>query len=203
LAGPGHFTYDLYAGNGARILDGQLEMENAGNVNSHTATGTRLGYEFKDGPLDTLWVGIHAFDEQIDNFSGGVRTAQTDVRVIGGFLHWTPGDWELIGEYYGFHNKPHDGTGPSHTSNAWFFEADYTLFGRLTPLVRYERDSLNQQDNYFENLAGGKSYSRTLIGVRYDLTPETAIKVDANHTNARRDGGQAYNEGHVQVAIRF
>jgi hypothetical protein len=42
-----------------------------------------------------------------------------------------------------------------------------------------------------------------LIGLRYDLTPQAAIKVDADHTDAKRDGGQDYNEAHVQVAIRF
>lgn len=201
--GAGHFTYDVYAGNGDRILDGELDMQNAGNVDSHTTTGARLGYEFKGGPLDTLWVGIHGFNEEIDNFSNGVRTGQTDVRMGGAFAHWTPGDWEIIGEYYAFNNKPHDAVGPSHSSTAWFVEADYTLFGWLTPLARFERDSLNQNDGYFQNLIGGKSYSRSLVGLRYDLTPQTAIKVDADHTDAKRDGGQDYNEAHVQVAIRF
>ena len=203
LVGPGHFTYDVYVGNGSRNLDGALDMQNAGNSDSHTATGTRLGYEFKGGPLDTLWIGLHAFSEEIDTYTSGVRTALNDVRVVGGFVHWTPGDWEIIGEYYGFDNKPHDTDDSRRSSNAWFLEADYTVFGLWTPMVRYERALFDQQDPYFSGLLGGRSYIRSLIGVRYDITPETAIKLDGNHTDARHDGGQQYNEVHLQVAIRF
>jgi Phosphate-selective porin O and P len=201
--GPGRFTYDAYLGNGSRILDGAIDMQNAGNADSHTAFGARLGYEFLGGALDSLWVGAHAFSEQIDNFISGVRTAQTDVKVFGAFGHWTPGDWELMSEYYRFDNKAHDGVGPSHESSAFYVEADYIFFGLITPLARFEQDTLSQNDGYFQYLLGGKSYKRSLVGVRYDLTPQTAIKIDANHTDMKRDGGQSYNEAHVQVAIRF
>ena len=55
--------------------------------------------------LDSLWLGVHALEEQVDNFASGVITARTDVKLYGGFFHWTPGDWELMGEYYGFDNR--------------------------------------------------------------------------------------------------
>jgi hypothetical protein len=74
---------------------------------------------------------------------------------------------------------------------------------RITPLARVERDSLSQTDGYFQYLQGGKSYTRNLIGVRYDLTPQTALKLDGDHTDATRDGGQSYRELHFQVAVRF
>jgi hypothetical protein len=201
--GPGRVTYDAYLGNGQRILDGALDMQNEGNADSHTALGTRLGYEFRGGRLESLWIGLHAVEEQVDNFVSGAITARTDVRIVGGFLHWTPGDWELMGEYYGFTNSAHDATSASHASNAWYAEANYTLWGLITPLARFERDSLSQHDGYFQFLQGGKSYTRTLLGVRYDLTPQTALKLDGNHTDATRNGGQAYNELHLQVAVRF
>ncbi len=201
--GPGRITYDAYLGNGQRILDGALDMQNEGNADAHTAFGGRLGYEFRGGALDTLWIGLHGFDEQVDNFVSGVMTAATNVKVIGGFFHWTPGNWELLGEYYGFQNRAHDGSGPSHSSSAWYAEANYTFFGLITPLARYESDRLSQDDGYFQYLQGGKSYQRELIGVRYDLTPQVALKLDGNHTDATRDGGQAYNEMHFQVAVRF
>jgi hypothetical protein len=201
--GPGRITYDAYFGNGQRILDGALDMQNEGNSDSHTAAGARLGYEFRGGALDSLWVGVHALEEQVDNFASGVITARTDVKLFGGFFHWTPGDWELMGEYYDFDNRAHDALGPSHSSTAWYAEADYTLYGRITPLARVERDLLSQHDGYFQYLLGGQSYTRNLIGVRYELTPQTALKFDANHTDATRNGGQAYKEMHFQVAVRF
>lgn len=203
VEGPGRITYDVYFGNGQRILDGQLDMQNEGNADSHTAYGGRAGYEFRGGPLDSLWIGFHGVDEEVDNFVNGIRTDRTDVKVLGGFFHWTPDNWEVMGEYYGFNNRPHDETGPSHSSKAWYAEANYTFFGRLTPLIRTERDSLSQHDGYFQYLQGGQSYTRIVIGARYDLTPQTALKLDANHTNATVDGGQSYRELHFQVAVRF
>jgi hypothetical protein len=200
--GPGRITYDVYFGNGQRILDGALDMQNEGNADSHTAAGGRFGYEFRGGPLDSLWIGVHGFQEQVDNFVNGMVTAQTDVKMAGGFFHWTPGDWELMGEYYGFDNRAHDQNGPRHSSTAWYTEADYTFYGRITPLARVERDSLSQTDGYFQYLQGGKSYTRDLLGVRYDLTPQTALKFDVDHTDTR-DGGQSYRELHFQVAVRF
>src|ERR1700692_4702914 len=145
-------------------------MQNAGNADSHTAFGARLGYESLGGALASLWVGAHAFSEQIDNFISGVRTAQTDVKVFGAFGHWTPGDWELMSEYYRFDNKAHDGVGPSHERSAFYVEAKYIFFVLITPLARFEQDTLSQHDGYFQYLLGGKSYKRSLVGVRYDLT---------------------------------
>lgn len=198
--GPGRITYDGYAGNGQRILDNALDMQNNGNTDSHTEVGGRLGYEFRGGALDSLWVGVHALSEEVPVFINGALVTRTDVKIVGGFLHWTPGDWELFGEYYGFDNRPHDGAGPSHSSNASYAEADYTFYGRITPLARVERDNLNQHDGYFQYLLGGLSYTRELIGVRYDLTPQTALKLDANHTH---ETSQSYHEMHFQVAFRF
>jgi hypothetical protein len=206
--GEGRITYDVYFGNGQRILDGgdhdgALDMQNEGNSDSHTAVGTRLGYEFRGGALDSLWVGVHALQEQVNNYSGADILARTDVKVVGGFAHWTPGDWEIIGEYYGFDNRAHDAATPSHSSSAWYAQAGYTFYGRLTPLARIERDTLSQTDGYFQYLLGGRSYTRDLVGLRYDLTPQTALKGDVSHTDAKRDGGTAYNEMHFQVAVRF
>jgi hypothetical protein len=201
--GPGRITYDVYLGNGQRILDGALDMQNEGNADAHTAFGTRLGYEFQGGSLDSLWIGAHALEEQVNNFVNGIVTARTDIKLLGGFFHWTPSDWELMGEYYRFDNHPHDAVGPSKSSTAWYAEADYTFYGRITPLVRLEQDSLSQSDGYFQFLQGGQSYKRTVLGVRYDLTPQTALKLDGNHTSASPEGSHAYNELHFQVAVRF
>jgi hypothetical protein len=194
-------TYDAYLGNGQRILDGALDMQNEGNADSRTAVGTRLGYEFRGGVLDTLWIGVHALEEEVENFQSGVMTARTDVKMVGSFLHWTPGDWELIGEYYGFDNRAHDQVTPGHSSAAWFAEADYSIFGRFTPLARIEHDRLSQNDGYFQYLQGGRSYTRDLVGLRYDLNPQTALKFDVDHTVPV--DAPTYREMHFQIAVRF
>ena len=182
--GPGRLTYDAYLGNGQRILDGALDMQNEGNADAHTSLGTRLGYEFRGGVLDTLWVGLHAFEEEVPNFVSGVMTAQTDVQVTGGFFHWTPGDWELIGEYYGFRNRAHDAPGPTYASSAWFAEADYTFLGLITPLVRFERGSSRRTMATFRICRAGGPISATWSAC---ATTDSAGGVQARREPHRRD----------------
>ena len=225
----GRVTYDLFIGNGSRNLindgiagtpqySGQLDMNNGGDDNWQTAVGFRAGYEFRGGALDTLWVGIHGLREEVVTYDPGVATgpisdsynggiAESMLQMVGGFAHWTPGNWEWMGEYYGFNNHAYVHPGVEspvgHTSSAWYAQGSYTWRGQYTPYARYEKTSFSQQDNYFYYMQGGQSYSRSLIGLRYDINPQTAVKIDGGHTNATTNGGQSYNEAHFQLAVRF
>ncbi|MFA9216265.1 MAG: hypothetical protein ACEQSK_04080, partial [Sphingomonadaceae bacterium] len=91
----------------------------------------------------------------------------------------------------------------SHSSWAGFAQVGKNIGADLTPYVRYEKASLNQADNYFLNQNSGRSYSRQVMGLRYELTPKTALKVELNHSDESKDGGQKYNEARMQVATRF
>jgi hypothetical protein len=49
----------------------------------------------------------------------------------------------------------------------------------------------------------GRSYTRALLGVRFDLSPKAALKLEWDHTDQTRDGGARFNEFLSQFAIRF
>ena len=205
----GRITYDLYTGNGSRILPsarvGALDMSSVGDSNGNHAVGGRLGYQFENGALDGLWIGVHALKEEIDAFLGATAapTSKNDVQIAGGFLQWDRGDLELIGEYYHFDNKELSNNDLKHSSSAGFVHLGYTLQGRFTPYLRYESGSFDQTDPYFSSQDGGKSYRRSVAGVRYDIDPSAALKVEGGHTDATRDGGERYNEFRLQLAVRF
>jgi len=78
-------------------------------------------------------------------------------------------------------------------------------FGSFTPYVRWESALLDQNDNYFGNLAPaiGASYRRDTGGLRYDLTSNTALKVEYNSSKFLDRGLNNYNEYRFQVAVRF
>lgn len=73
-------------------------------------------------------------------------------------------------------------------------------FGDILPYVRFEKALLDQADNYFLSQNSGRSYQRQALGLRYEIGPKTALKVEMNHTD---ESGTKYKEAQVQAAIRF
>jgi hypothetical protein len=61
---------------------------------------------------------------------------------------------------------------------------------------------LNQEDNYFALQTSGRSYTRYLAGLRYDLNPRAALTFELNRTK-QDDPLPDYNEVRIQYAIGF
>ncbi len=224
--GDGKLDYDAYVGNGQRILSGQLDFNGVRDDNNNKMIGGNLHYRFP-GALDGLILGTHAFREQVDSYADilvpGVITNTTQavgtsstpsnstmVTMFGAYGFYDADDWEIISEYYHFNDKNLSGNTGNHTSWASFAQIGRNLGGNWIPYARYEIAELNQADNYFysqtigsQTLGSGLSYKREVIGLRYDLTPKSALKVEVNHTDESKDGGQKYNEAMLQFATRF
>lgn len=222
--GLGRITYDLYFGNGSRILPdssgkGQIDMNSVGDDNGNHAYGGRFGYQFSDGPLDGLWIGVHGLKEEIDAYldssNSNSPTSKTQLAVLGAFEEWDVGNWEWLTEYYHFNNTTLlNTTGPSftpvassadgkHTSSAAYTQVSYLFQGRISPYLRYEVTNFDQADPYFTSLDGGLSFRRGLIGVRYDVSPAACVKLEMDRTDAKRDGGNWYTDARLQLAVRF
>ena len=74
----------------------------------------------------------------------------------------------------------------------------------LTPYGRYEKAALNQNDGYFSAMNSGRSYRRGSLGLRYDLNPTTALKLEFGRTTEVQATGDATSNGiRGQVAVRF
>ena len=83
----------------------------------------------------------------------------------------------MIAEYYLFDNRDTSGATRSHRSWAGFAQAGRT-FGLWTLYGRFEKTDFDQGDSYFNRLTGGRSYEKGLVGVRYELTPRAALKLE-------------------------
>lgn len=217
-AGEGKVNYDLYAGNGPRIgsdgsnVAGTLNLNAGGDDNHQAMVGFNLGYNFS-GVAEGLKLGLHGFKMDVNDHRG----SKADVRMAGFYGTYITDDWELLSEYYHFNNRALQGAtladdtkladGTKHSSNAWFAQLGRN-FGVWTPYARYEKASLNESDPYFYNQISGISYSRTALGLRYDLSVTSALKAELNRTrmngtnlNGLIDDG--YSEARLQWAIRF
>jgi len=205
-AGTEKFSYDLFTGNSQRIdLDaaktpgsGELDPNTAAATNNRALFGFNLGY--LPSVIEGLKVGLHGYTATIDD--DAVPPNSTRLRFAGGYFAYLESDWEILGEFYDFSNLDLSGTTGTHRSHAGYVQAG-RLFGRWTPYVRGERASLDQTDAYFAQQASGGSYDRGVVGLRYDLDPRAALKLEANHTRFTDRVISNFNEVRLQWAIRF
>jgi len=203
----GKLTYDLYVVNGPKIDDvanggGKLEPNNFKDDNNDFSVGANIGYEFGEA-LDGLKLGTHWLRAVVDGYDpAGKRLQRSEINVVGGYLFYGNDNWEAIAEFYQFLDKDRStGTG-THSSQAGFFQLAYAI-APVTPYARFEASRLDQGDNYFSQQENGRSYSREVVGVRYDLSPKAALKLEGNHTSVTDRGSESFDEIRAQFAIRF
>jgi hypothetical protein len=201
-AGPGKFIYDVYIGNGDRIVDGVLDFNAFRDDNSNKAVGGNLGYRF-GGALDGLLVGVHAMRADTDVYHDDALQNRNRLAFTGAYLYADLHNWEAIGEYYRFRNKDLSGGTGTHASWAGFFQVGRTFFDLWTPYYRWEKANLDPADNYFAAQESGRSYARNVLGVRYALNPNTALKLEANRTKEYLGEDKWYTELRAQFAVRF
>ncbi|HXJ09445.1 MAG TPA: hypothetical protein VNH12_08045 [Burkholderiales bacterium] len=201
--GEGKFAYDIYAANSPSITDNTLNMNNVASRNHNASTGLNLGYLALEGRLKA---GAHYYRARVVDDSDPINV--TNVSFAGPYAVFDDGVWEAMFEYYGFNNNNvESNTGAptgKHRSSAWFAQLG-RRFGAWTPYARYEKASLDQQDNYFALQTNGRSYTRELGGLRYEVNPRAAFTVELNHT--KQDDPTlptpSYNELRIQYAIGF
>ena len=187
--------YDAWLANAPRIgANGVLDQNVAGATNGHALVGMNLGL-----PIGGAMVGVHALTGRIGGPVDGQSAA--DLRILGGYAVYDEDGWEAMAEYFGFEDRNVAG-GSTHSSHAAYAHVGRT-FGAWTPYVRYELASLDQADNYFALMAKGQSYRRALLGVRYDIDPRSAVKVEFNQTRLTDRLLDSYRESRIQYAIRF
>ncbi len=202
-AGTGKVRYELYIGNaqqilGAATMTGALDMRNAGGPHGTLMGGGRIGYQFNAGAAEGLILGLHAFSARIEDDA----TNATRVRAYGGYAAYDTDQWENIAEIYLFDDNDLNHGSGAHHSNAGFAQFGYrSAWG--VPYARYERTVLDQSDSYFAALAGGGSYHRVALGVRFDVDLKSALKLELANTRLTDRSRDQYGEGLVQYAIRF
>jgi hypothetical protein len=201
-AGEGKLTYDIFAGNGPKIVTSILDINQAGDNNHQAMVGFNLGYEFS-GSLDGLRLAVHSLRGDVDD--DAIPSNKTQLNIVGGSAVYLSDTWEVMGEYYRFNDK--DKSGGTGTHKSW---ADYLQIGKsfnnLTPYVRFERTVLDQLDNYFSMQDSGQSYARQALGLRYNLNQKAALKFELLNSSFKAESGRTalgYRSVFVQYAIGF
>jgi hypothetical protein len=201
--GGGKLVYDAFIANGNKIQDGVLDFQAHRDDDSNKALGFNAGYRF-GGALDGLLVGLHGMDQHVASYDpAGTVEARTHVSMTGGYFYLEARDWEAIGEYYRFRNKDLMAGSGTHASWAGFAQLGYTFADLWTPYYRWEKASLDAADPYFATQASGRSYSRHVLGLRYNLNANAALKIEGNRTREFLGEEKSYSEARAQFAVRF
>jgi len=201
-SGEGKFAYDLYLGNGQEILDGVLDMRNAGNTHGSPIVGGRVGYRF-GGALDGLTFGLHGFVDKVNDDQ--LPPNSTRVNMLGAYVVYDTDSWEHIAEFYAFDDEDLSGSSGRHQSQAGFVQLAYRAPWGV-PYLRYERAALQQSDPFFAqqlSVDAGASYYRSAVGLRFDVDLKAALKFEFANTHTTDRAPNEYNEALVQYAIRF
>jgi hypothetical protein len=218
-AGEGKFTYDVFAGNGPKIVmadsasapaAGNLGIQDinlAGDNNHQAMIGFNLGYEFS-GSLDGLRLAVHSLRGDVDD-NAFAQLNKTLLNMVGGSVVYLENDWEVMSEYYRFNDKDKSTSTGTHKSWADFLQIGKS-FNAFTPYVRFERTVLSQQDNYFNMQDSGQSYARQALGLRYNLNPKAALKFELLNSSFKADPAGSvtrtaikYRSMYAQYAIGF
>jgi hypothetical protein len=203
-AGGGRVSYDAYLANGDQIVDGVLDMNAFGDNDTNKLVGGNLRYTF-GGALEGLTLGVHGLTQKVVAVDGGTQLSNTRVNKFGGLAVFDTERWEVIGEYYRFRNQDLAGGTGRHSSWAGFAQAGYRFAPGWTPYARFERAALDQGDAYFANQDSGRSYRAGIVGLRYDLTANAALKFELNQVRQEQaGGGDVHSHGaRFQFAVRF
>lgn len=206
--GAGKLNYDAYIANGNRLDvdaggDGVLDFNAAKDDNNDKALGFNLAYDF-DNRLEGLRLGIHGLRQEVAVYDTTAAViSRTMMNMLGGYAFYENNGWEGIAEYYRFNNKDLSGGTGSYTSWAGFAQLAYYTNSQWAPYLRTEKTALDQNDSYFSQQVSGRSYTRNALGLRYDLTPKAAIKLEVNHTSITDGIAANFNEVRAQYAFRF
>lgn len=197
--GDGRWSYDAFVGNAQRIVDGTLDMQQAGITDGEMLLGGNFGYS-PGGALEGLKVGASFFTANV--LADTPVPSKTRVRNYGLYAVYDTDNWENLVEWYRFDDADQSGGTGSHRSNAGFLQVAYRV-GRVAPYARYERSSLDQTDSYFSAQASGGSYYRTAAGIRFDLDLSAAIKLEFGRTTETDRAEDEFSDAMLQYAIRF
>jgi hypothetical protein len=195
----GKLTYDLFLGNGQSISSGSLHARSGGVADGGAIYGGNLGYVFGE-TLNGLKVGVSGFRSRISDDQQVGRITQVD--NAGVYFAYDTDRFEHLGEFYRFSDTDLTGRGVPHHSSAGFLQLAWRL-PLATPYVRYERAVLDQSDNYFALQADGMSYYRAALGLRFDLDPKSALKLEVARTKNTDRLTDQWTDALLDYAVRF
>ena len=198
--GLGKLGYDVYLFNGNRIGAGVLDFQASGDEDGSLGLGFRSSLALGGSGWT---VGLHGMRQRVGGENADASASgRSRLNMLGAYAAFDNDDWEAMGEFYRFSNQVQLGGTGTRNSNAWYAQLGRNLGAQFTPYARVERTALDAGDPYFALQDNGKSYRRVVAGLRYNVSPKSALKAEWMQTT---EDGTAAKQGiaAVQYSVRF
>lgn len=163
--------YGLMVANGDQIFQTTLDPNNVGDNNRNKQISLQL--RVNPSRLPGFGIGISGDFSTVQ----GLLSEEVSQQIYSGDLEYTSRSVEFLSEYYAVRNRDKKGGEGTHTSPLYFVQFGLILTDRLIPYSRYERMSIQERDPYFAALRASDQ-EKTLVGLRYNLTPESSLKAE-------------------------
>lgn len=137
-----------------------------------------LSFGLRPHALEGLRVGGGFYLDDIPpnaSATAGPLHGQIDETILNAFATYRTHSWEVLAELF---DIQHDEAGSDADSAGWYAQVGHR-FSDWTPYVRIEAQEVDDASTYFENTEDLQRYA---VGVRWDMSTWSAIKLQAAHS---------------------
>jgi hypothetical protein len=199
--GPVLMEFDVMVGNGDKVVADKVISNTVSDNNGNKAALYRLSLHSASFPR--AGIGTSGYFSQIEIFNATETTLLDEVKqtLLGLYFFYDNKPLQVIGESYYMLNHQRLKLPQDHYRDwAYFLQGGITFFKKVTPYVRFEQTNVDQGDPYFSALTG-KDLQRLIGGVRFEVTNQSAIKVEGRYIDPK--GQDSYNEYGAQWSVSY
>ncbi len=170
-------NYGITITNGDQIKGSSLSTNDVSDNNVDKAVLFHL--RAHPSLLPALGIGISGNFEKVQIFnSSAALTGRVAQQIYAVDLEYINQQIEFLSEYFLYNNKDEMTNTGTHHSSLWYVQLGYTIANRFIPYARYEKLSLREGDPVFKALSSTPDQQKALVGLRYNMTANSALKAE-------------------------
>ncbi|MCK5830803.1 MAG: porin [Methylococcales bacterium] len=173
----GNVEYSFTIGNGRGEDTESIQIINDRNDDK------QVSFQFTVEPevLDGFGFGANVLYDVIPNNPNIIgRENEIDEVIAGGHMYYTGDPYEIIAEYQYIW---HDDLRSTKSHHGGYLQLGYK-FGEFKPYYRFDILDIASNDAYFAGLRGAENSIEHTVGVRYELFPFAALKLEYRRLDA-------------------
>jgi hypothetical protein len=167
----GNIEYSFMVGNGRGVDTESIQIINDRNDDKQIS----FQFTFEPQALDGFGFGANILYDVIPDNPGALgRENEIDEVIAGGHMYYTADPYEIIAEYQ---HIWHDNFISTQSHHGGYLQLGYKI-DKFKPYYRFDFLDIASNDAYFAGLKGAESSIQHTVGLRYELFPFAALKLE-------------------------
>jgi len=196
----GVFDYVFLVANGrGRTVDDPQKFSDRNDAKAFEG-----GVGFMPEAVDGLRIGFDArWDEIPPNPTDPLRVRPIRQLLVSGSIEFRGDRIEILAEFAWIEDEDDTG-GDTFAHTAAYLQIAYRLRARWTPYFRFDMREMDAGDPYYAPSARDLDRWQVLLGIRFDVLPNVAIKFEfgAGRQETRESGGVIDEEGYLRGGVQ-